>query len=256
MSASNHTAINNSVSKHLYSFSKSQRFPTKRSLNNKVAYEVTSEFQKVGSGGAGRPFFHTTTRFSYYGSPGKYKPSPFHYNLGHTFGTESRKTNEQYSFGVGRDNMKKVFIEDIKKHGDGNRPGPGRYSHEKPFASVDLKYTMGSKLYMGEKSLDKSKKLPGPGFYQHPEVTGMAMTQSHIKTESKFSFGKAQDRFNVPTRKIPAPAPDVYSPLNNLNENYNSTFIQAQQTKIGKNSKSIIDQHFKLNTQKENPGPG
>lgn len=56
----------------------------------------------------------------------------------------------------------------------------------------------------------------------------MLLTQSHIKTESKYSFGKAKDRFNVPTRKEPAPSPDKYSPLNNLNENYNSTFKKAQ----------------------------
>ena len=56
----------------------------------------------------------------------------------------------------------------------------------------------------------------------------MAITQSHIKTESKFAFGKANDRFNVPTRKVPAPAPNVYQPKNNLNENFNSTFNQAQ----------------------------
>ena len=56
----------------------------------------------------------------------------------------------------------------------------------------------------------------------------MALTQSHIKTESKYTFGKAKDRFDVPTRKIPAPAPNVYAPLNNLNENYNSTFTKAQ----------------------------
>jgi hypothetical protein len=65
--------------------------------------------------------------------------------------------------------------------------------------------------------LDKSKRLPGPGYYEHPQVTGMLLTQSHIKTESKYSFGKAKDRFNVPTRKEPAPSPDKYSPLNNLN---------------------------------------
>ena len=78
-----------------------------------------------------------------------------------------------------------------------------------------------------EQALGRSKKLPGPGYYEHPRVTGMALTQSHIKTESKFTFGKAKDRFNVPTRKVPAPAPNVYAPLNNLNENYNSTFLKA-----------------------------
>ena len=82
----------------------------------------------------------------------------------------------------------------------------------------------------------------------------MNITQSHVKTESKFSFGKANDRFHVPTRKVPAPAPNVYQPKNNLNENFNSTFNQAQQTRIGNNNLSILDQHFKL--QIKSPGPG
>ena len=66
-----HIAINNSTSKQLFSFSKSERFPHHKSLNNKVAYEVKSDFNKDGEGGSGRPFFHTSTRFSYYASPQK-----------------------------------------------------------------------------------------------------------------------------------------------------------------------------------------
>ena len=53
----------------MYTFSKSERFPMHRSLNNKVAYEITSEFEKPGAMGGGRPFFHTTTRFNYYATP-------------------------------------------------------------------------------------------------------------------------------------------------------------------------------------------
>jgi len=56
-------------------------------------------------------------------------------NNNDTFGKTSLKSNEQYSFGVGRDDMKKVHIEEIRKHGDGNLPGPGKYTHEKPFAT-------------------------------------------------------------------------------------------------------------------------
>ena len=74
--------------------------------------------------------------------------------------------------------MKKMFIEDIKKHGDINLPGPGRYSHEKRFGSLGLTYSMAQRLYKDELFLSKSKKLPGPGFYEHPEVTGMNLTQS------------------------------------------------------------------------------
>ena len=253
---SKHTAINNSTSKQLFSFSKSERFPMHKSLNNKVSYETKSEFQREGSMGNGRPFFHTSTRFSYYASPNKTGklPSPLHYNLGHTFGEKSFKTNQQYSFGVGRDNMRRIFIEDIKKKGDNSLPGPGRYNPDKGFQAYGTNYSMASRLPTEQQCLDKSKKLPGPGSYVHSEITGKNLLQSHIKTESKFSFGKANDRFNVPTYKIGSPAPNVYKPMNNLNENYNSTFTKAQQTAFGKDKSSIINQHFKLNVK--NPGPG
>jgi len=57
-------------------------------------------------------------------------------------------------------------------------------------------------------------------------VTGMMLIQSQIKTESKYSFGKAnlKDRFEAPTKKVASPSPGAYSPQTNLNQNYNSTF--------------------------------
>ena len=178
MPQNNHTAINNSSSKQMFSFSKSSRFPDHKSLNKNIAYERKSEFENPAQGGSGRPFFHTSTRFSYYASPEKAGklPSPNQYRIQNTFGKESLKTNEEFSFGVGRDDMKKLFIEDIKKKGDGNSPGPGRYSHEKKFGSPGTNYSMAARLDMDKKALDKSKKLPGPGYYQHPQVTGMMLT--------------------------------------------------------------------------------
>ena len=87
-----HTAINNSSSKHNYSFSKSERFPIQKTLNKTVAYNTYDLFGKFKDDGSGRPFHHTTTRFNYYASTEKTGklPSPFNYNLGHTFGKESR----------------------------------------------------------------------------------------------------------------------------------------------------------------------
>ena len=163
--------------------------------------------------------------------------------------------------------MKKIFIDDIKKRGDHSLPGPGRYFSEhvnkkfgddelmilKQFSSP-LKYSMAARLKEGDQALSRSKKLPGPGSYSHAEVTGKPLVLSSIKTESKYSFGKAKDRWYPPTRKIPAPSPDQYNPLNNLNQNYYSIYNQAQQTKIGHNKSSIIDQHFKM--QVKTPGPG
>ena len=88
----NHTAINNSSSKQMYVFSKSERFPMHKTLNKEIAYNTYDLFGKKKDMGDGRPFFHTTQRFNYY--PDKNKsgklPSPFHNNLGDTFGKNSR----------------------------------------------------------------------------------------------------------------------------------------------------------------------
>lgn len=83
---------------------------------------------------------------------------------------------------------------------------------------------MGAKLPEGDQALNRSKKLPGPGSYNHAEVTGAPLVLSSIKTESKYTFGKAKDRWYPPTRKIPGPSPDKYSPMNNLNQNYYSIY--------------------------------
>ena len=74
-----------------------------------------------------------------------------------------------------------------------------------------------------------------------------------MKNTQFYKIG-GEERFTVPTRKVGSPAPGVYKPLNNLNENYNSTFIKAGQTVFGKSEYPIIDQHFKL--QVNSPGPG
>ena len=63
------TSLNNSTSKQFYSFSKTSRFPQKKPLNEKVAYEVKTEFSSAKSGGKG--FNGTSKRFDYYGSPQK-----------------------------------------------------------------------------------------------------------------------------------------------------------------------------------------
>ena len=63
-------------------------------------------------------------------------------------------------------------------------------------------------------------------------------------------------RFKFPTKKEIAVDPTLYKPLNNLNENFKSTFKQAGQTVFGKNKFSAIDQHWNLPSKKLVPGPG
>jgi hypothetical protein len=88
-------------------------------------------FSKQKAMGNGRPFYSTSTRFAYYASPQKLKksphPSPGQYPMRNTFGPDSFKQNQTFAFGEGRGNMKKIYIDQIMKHGDGSQPGPGRY---------------------------------------------------------------------------------------------------------------------------------
>lgn len=152
--------------------------------------------------------------------------------------------------------MKKCFIDDIKSKGDVSKPGPGKYERNERFNTNSLSYVMAEKLKVTEAALERSGKLPGPGSYEHMDVTGAAMKVSNVGTEPKYKFGRAEDRFHVPTRKVASPAPDLYSPLVNLNDNKISTQWRDPQTKLGQDKSSIIDKNFKLNTTAKNPGPG
>mmetsp|Transcript_1626 Transcript_1626/g.2879 ORF Transcript_1626/g.2879 Transcript_1626/m.2879 type:complete len:90 (+) Transcript_1626:24-293(+) len=82
--------LNNSSAKQQFSFSKSQRFPDTKVANQMVAYGNKSAFDVKLDGGAGRPFFHTSTRFDYYRNDKKEvkspQPSPIQYKINGTFG--------------------------------------------------------------------------------------------------------------------------------------------------------------------------
>lgn len=61
---------------------------------------------------------------------------------------------------------------------------------------------------MDDLALDKSKKLPGPGFYAHPDIVSAKVTSSIVKSSERFSVPKADDRFR--TGRFNVPAPDSY----------------------------------------------
>ena len=78
--------------------------------------------------------------------------------------------------------MNKLFVEDIidfqKKNK--NYPAPTSYEDKKTFSKEGASYSMRAKMVRyGEKDenfspsyLDRQKKLPGPGYYAHPETVG------------------------------------------------------------------------------------
>lgn len=80
---------------------------------------------------------------------------------GRNFGNTMR-----YSFGVSRDSMKKLYVDEILKN-PALTPGPDKYQFEPGFgkqAGAD-RYSMRPKNDLFTVHLEKSKKLPGPGFY-------------------------------------------------------------------------------------------
>lgn len=117
---------------------------------------------------------------------------------------------------------------------------------------------MRKKLYMDELGLTKSKKLPGPGFYQHPDCISANITNSNQLSSSKYSISKAQDRFR--TGHFEIPAPNQYAPKDELNNNYNSTRKFDGQTRIGKETINFMDTEWKnggtVKEKAQGPGPG
>ena len=185
-----------------------------------MAYETKSGFNAKTALGTGRPFYATSTRFDYYNSAQKQKkaphPDPLSYPIRDTFGKEAPTKNQNYSFGVGRNYMRKIYVDDIKSKGDVNNPGPGKYEHTKKTGAEGQNYSFAARLPHGEQALARSKKLPGPGSYINDDLTGKNLKVSVMRNTSYFSVGK-EKRFDVPTRKVAAPAPDVYKPQTNLN---------------------------------------
>ena len=151
--------------------------------------------------------------------------------------------------------MKKIYIDEILKHGETLSPGPGRYEQEKSFGKKGIEYSMAARLKIDEMTLEKSKKLPGPGQYVAPDLTGKNLNNSQFVNTQNFSLGK-EHRFTVPTKKEIEVSPTTYRPNDNLNEDFKSTFKKTAQTVFGKNNYSVIDQHFNMKSAKAQPGPG
>lgn len=171
---------------------------------------------------------------------------------------------QSYSFGVGRENMKKQHVDKINKNVDGytNVPGSGTYEYRHGFGgsphNETTQYSMRKKLYMDELALEKSKKLPGPGNYQHLDTVATKMVDSSKISSHMHSVSKANDRFR--TGQFPIPAPNQYAPKDELNNNFNSVRQYVGATVIGKHKISFMDSEWKNgNTVKEKaqgPGPG
>lgn len=146
--------------------------------------------------------------------------------------------------GVGRDNMSKLFVDDIRDKGRKNliSPSPDAYSNtENTFGKVGLKYTMGgnrdrSGLKYDNRHnyyLNMEGKQPGPASYKAQEVTGKAPIDSNMKSSRSPSFSKATDRFSSIHERRLSPGPTQYSPKMSLGAEVSSTLQRAPRARIG-----------------------
>jgi len=165
------------------------------------------------------------------------------------------------SFGVGRENMKKIHVEEILL-GKNNRqiyPGSGTYEPIPTFGK-DNKYNMGysmrKQLYMDDLKYSKAKKLPGPGDYNHPERVGIGqLNDSKCQNASKYSFGLAEDRFR--TGKFNVPAPDSYGVQDGtMGKNFSSVKLTSPNASIGNDKLNYIDREWRMKEKFHGPGPG
>lgn len=133
---------------------------------------------------------------------------------------DNKNKTASYTFGVGRENMRKIHVEKILLNTDGQTlvPGSGAYEHKSKFGGSSHNdttcYSLRKKLYEEDLKLSKDKKLPGPGYYAHPDIVSASIASSVVCNESKFTVPMANDRFK--TGKMPKcnqwnnPGPSVY----------------------------------------------
>ena len=161
-----------------------------------------------------------------------------------------------FSFGVSRSAMKKIHVDEILKRKDENIPGPDRYGKKDTFGKTagSTMYSFGANLNHFDKELGRERKKPGPGAYHAGDLTGSALNTSTMRSATKSSFPKSQDRFRPPKQQSP-PA-TTYHVKDGLNENFSSVRQFAGSTRFGSNSKNFIDNNWNLGAAKTQPGPG
>ena len=201
-------ALNNSISKQQFAFSKSSRFPSLKQNTRDISHDVfnkTSDFDKTKNFPNAQVFAFGSRqkRFAEYNTSSKHAvlPSPNSYiTQPRTFSPDVSRSNG-WSVGLGRDVMQKNHIYRIDDEAGKKiaSPSPDSYNKAQTFGAAGTHYTMRKRMNRYGNRVDKyddyyynsEKKLPGPGSYQHPETVGSAMMSSTFRTSQQASFPKA-----------------------------------------------------------------
>ena len=103
---------------------------------------------------------------------------------------------------------------------------------------------------------DMERKLPGPGYYLHPETIGTRMMSSTFVSSRQSSIPKATDRFRPPVVPKTHPSPANYSPKADIVLHVKSNHPRVQMTKFGLDTSSILDARWNKKSAETTPGPG
>lgn len=249
------SVINNSPSKAQYAFPKASRFTSPKQNTAAFGYEIKGYFGNLNSSMNGRAFGTTENRFGYEDLRKKKRDMGKIDGPSDTNVERVKNKTYSYSFGVSRETMKKIHVDEILKKREENIPGPDRYEKKDLFGGTQgTNYSVRKKLGHFEMHLDKEKKLPGPGYYQANDLTGTSLSSSVLRSAQQSAFPKSTDRFRMP--KMQSPPPTKYQVKNSLNENFNSQHNFMGAARIGTNKRNYIDEQWALTTSKIAPGPG
>lgn len=103
---------------------------------------------------------------------------------------------------------------------------------------------------------DQERKLPGPGFYMHPETIGTRMMSSTFVSSQQSSIPRANDRFRAPTITKLHPSPNTYMPLADIVKHVKSSHIRVPMTKFGLDKSDVLDARWGKKAAETTPGPG
>ena len=182
-----------------------------------------------------------------------------------TFSPEVARS-KGWSLGLGRDNVQKKHVDAINDEAAKKiaSPSPDSYEKKPTFSQEGTFYSMRKRLNRYGSRVDRydsyyfdqERKLPGPGYYIHPETVGTRMMSSTFVSSRQSSIPKAQDRFMAPTIHKTSPSPNQYQPKADIVQHVKSNHPRVQQTKFGLDSSSILDNRWGKKAAETTPGPG